>query len=131
MLSSLLVIIGLVLVVNELRHATTGVRQCSPAKAIQLMNHQRATVLDIREPTQFQAGHILSAHNIPVTHIKEQSKQLKKWQNRPMIVVANPGQPTKRLLDTLQQQGINDVYQLAGGISAWTANGLPLKTQEN
>ena len=124
MLSTGFVAILVLLLGNELKMKLSGVRQLSPQEIMLLLNHQQATVIDIRNAQLYQKGHILNAINIPQAQLIEQVAQLTK--DKPVILVCGNGQQSVGAGSKLNKQGFSQVVTLRDGINAWQQNKLPL-----
>ena len=57
---------------------TAGGPRISTAQAIELINRQDALVVDVRDPGDFAAGHILGAKNLPLARIEEGAGEIAK-----------------------------------------------------
>ena len=55
---------GTMLLYPMLKGATAG--SLSTAQAIQLINRDKAVVIDVCEPEEFAAGHVKGAKNVPL-----------------------------------------------------------------
>jgi hypothetical protein len=64
MLISLAVVSGALLLGPVIQGAAS--QGLSAAEAVQLMNREKAVVIDVCEPAEFSAGHIVGAKNIPL-----------------------------------------------------------------
>ena len=51
---------------------STGGPWVNPTQATQLINREDALVVDVRDPGEYGAGHILGAKNWPLDHLDEQ-----------------------------------------------------------
>lgn len=99
----------------------------SVEKAIDLINHEGAQVLDIRNATDFAGGHIVNAANVPFSEITTDNKKLViKYGKKPIIVVCYKGISSAKAVHTLKSIGMKDVFTLSGGIGAWMNANLPL-----
>ena len=49
-----------------------GASGLNPTQVVQLMNREKATVIDVCEPSEFAAGHILGAKNLPLAQLEAQ-----------------------------------------------------------
>ena len=95
-------------------------------QATQLINRQDALVLDVRDAAAYAGGHILGARNLPVARIDEKA-DLGKRKDRPLIVYCDSGARASKAAAALRQQGYTQVVNLAGGLGAWQAAGLPVE----
>lgn len=124
-LISLFVALLIWLLVEEAR-AKGLMGQLSPQEAVQLINRDRAVVIDIRNREAFQQGHIVDAINITEQELNKNSDKLVKYKNRPIILVCAAGQKAGALAVKLKNQKMEGVYVLAGGINAWKNAAMPL-----
>lgn len=83
---------------------------------------ERPYVIDVREPREFQQGHIPDAHLIPLGHLF--TDDIKLPAHRPIILVCRSGRRSRRAAFALQRQGCLNVAYVEGGMLAWEAAGL-------
>ena len=94
-------------------------------QATQLFNQGKAILLDVREETDFAAGHIRDAKNIPLKQLPARIAELGKLKAKSVIVVCASGVQSSKATAQLKNAGFNDVHSLDGGLTAWQAQGLP------
>ena len=99
----------------------------TPAQATHLINREDALVVDVRDPGEFGAGHILGAKNVPLARIDEGSPELAKRKDRPLVVYDDRGDRASKAVGALKKQGFSRVVNLSGGIGAWQQAGLPVE----
>jgi rhodanese-related sulfurtransferase len=75
---------------------------------------------------EFDAGHVVDSINIPSTKLKQRITELKKYKQKPIIVVCKLGQHSGEAAKVIQEAGHEDVFKLSGGITEWRAQSLPL-----
>ncbi len=109
----------------------SGAKSLSPQEAIRMINHEQATVLDVREPAEVKAGKILDSITIPLDKLGQQIDKLQKYKNSPVIVVCQSGSRSSRACGILRKHGFESVYNLQGGIMAWTSANLPLSKKKS
>lgn len=105
---------------------STGGPHVDTATATQLINREDALVVDVRDPGEFGAGHILGARNVPVERIAEKP-ELGKKKERPLIVYCDSGARAVKAAAALRAQGFTRVVTLSGGLGAWQSAGLPVE----
>jgi len=110
------------LLINEYLTQKKGPQALSTAAAIDAINHQDATVIDMRNADVFKAGHVVGSKNMPT----EPLTKLNKYKNKPLILVCERGLQSTSLAVKLRKQGFTNVMILAGGITAWKTANLPL-----
>ena len=105
----------------------TGGPWASTLEATRLINQKDAPMLDVREPAEFVAGHILGARNVPLAQIEARSAEFDKWKTKPVIVYCDSGSRANSAMAMLKQRGFVEVYNLSGGYPAWQQAGLPVE----
>lgn len=80
-----------------------------------------ATMLDIRENNEWNAGHAPGAVHVPVKNVASQAlKRLPK--GRPVIVTCRTGARSRGATRILREKGV-DAINLSGGMAAWESAG--------
>ena len=115
------------LVFSELRRKSRGLTHVEPQEAVKLINND-AVVIDIRSAEAFAKGHIVNARNIPLDELGPDNKKISKLGTKPVLAVCEAGMSSTRAVEALKKAGLESVYGLKGGISAWTEASLPLVT---
>lgn len=100
--------------------------QMDPQGATELINHRNALVVDVRPVADFSQGHIINAVNVPMNGLQNQLGQLKKHQDRPVIVSCRSGAQSSQACRQLRSAGFAEVYNLKGGMLAWQNANLPV-----
>jgi rhodanese-related sulfurtransferase len=103
-----------------------GVNSLAAAEAVRLMNHENGVVVDVCETSEFREGHIPGAVNAPLSALKDRMSDIEKYKDRPVIVSCRHGNRSVRGALWLRRHGFARVYSLAGGLSAWQRENLPL-----
>jgi rhodanese-related sulfurtransferase len=98
-------------------------------EATKMINQGNAAILDVRDADQFATGHLRDAKNIPHRELADRAREIERFKSKAVIVVCNSGVQSSRVLAQLRKMGFAQVYNLAGGISAWSAQGLPTTTK--
>jgi len=83
-------------------------------------------VVDVREPSEWQGGHIPNAVHIPFYRVDERAGEIDPA--RPVAVICGSGQRSMLAASLLKARGIEDVHNVEGGMTAWHAAGLPTTT---
>ena len=94
-------------------------------KAIALINHEHAAVIDLRSKEQFQQGHIIDAQSTTVSEMESHPKKLEKLRTKPILFVCANGLESQKVAALYTKKGYNS-YSLSGGLRSWVAAGLPL-----
>jgi rhodanese-related sulfurtransferase len=114
---------GLMLLWPMLRR---GAKSVSPSEAVLLINRNQAIVLDVRDDAEFAAGHINDARHIPLAKLDERLAELQKFRDKPVIVHCQSGVRSSKAAAALRKHEFTQVYELDGGVNAWTQAKLPL-----
>ncbi|MGW2014489.1 rhodanese-like domain-containing protein [Streptomyces sp. NPDC001927] len=81
------------------------------------------TVIDVRAPGEYAAGHLPGAHNIPLDRLAQAADVLKAAAARtPLLIVCASGARSAKGCAQLAALGI-DAATLEGGTAAWAAAG--------
>ena len=97
----------------------------STAEATHLINREDALVVDVRDPGEYGAGHVLGAKNVPLSRLDD--GDLTKRKERPVIVYCDGGERSGKAISALKKQGFTRVVNLSGGIKGWQQAGLPVE----
>ncbi|MCK7544261.1 rhodanese-like domain-containing protein [Marinobacter bryozoorum] len=103
-----------------------GGKKVSAQQAVNLINRDEAVVVDIRDRKEFNEGRITGSIHIPLNAIKDRAGELKKHQDKTVIVVDKMGQHAAMAVKQLNAEGYDNVVRLSGGIGDWKASSLPL-----
>jgi rhodanese-related sulfurtransferase len=80
--------------------------------------YRKAQLIDVREPQEFESGHILGARNIPVTQLKQRLVEIRK--DKPVYLYCQKSSRSSRAATILHKNGYEDLNQLKGGFKNWT-----------
>jgi phage shock protein E len=102
----------------------------SPEKVAEILKTQKDsyTILDVRTREEFDLGHLDSALLIPVDELETRYAELAK--NIPVIVYCRSGSRSVKAAALLVSKGFSQVYDMAGGINAWTSKGYPVVVED-
>jgi rhodanese-related sulfurtransferase len=84
-----------------------------------------ATILDVREPEEWAAGHAPGAIHIPLGDLPARLAELSDADAGTVAVTCRGGGRSSRAVAWLTQQGY-DVANLDGGMKAWQSAGKPM-----
>ncbi len=115
------------LVFTELQRKARGLTNIEPQDAVKLINSD-AVVIDLRNAEAFARGHIVNAKNIPFDELQANKDKIAKYAKQAIVAVCDGGMTSGKVVESMRKSGIENVYGLKGGISAWTQANLPLVT---
>lgn len=119
-------LIGLVLAYVIFEIKTGAGFGVSPQIAVNLINHKNAAVIDIRSTEEFAKNRIVGSLNMSISQLEARNKKLAKLGKKPIVVVCGLGKISESAVKKLKSEGFSNVYLLAGGITNWQKEGLPL-----
>lgn len=124
-LIAMAIVSGALLLWPSLGHRLTGINGVDVAGAIQLINHQDALVLDVREDKEYAEGHISRARHIPLGQLATRLRELEKYKGRPIVVSCRSGHRSAGACRILRRNGFEHVHNLTGGMLAWQQASMP------
>jgi len=92
--------------------------------ADRMVRGEEMLVIDVRRPVEHESGHIPGARNIPVTELATRLAELDPAV--PIAVACASSYRSAAAAGILERGGFTVVADLAGGVSAWIAAGLPV-----
>ena len=90
-----------------------------------LYNDPDVFMLDVREPDEYEAGHIPGITLIPMGEIADRLSEIPTDQE--VIVTCRTGNRSSQVVDFLRAQGFTNVHNMEGGIVAWEESGYPVE----
>lgn len=95
--------------------------------AVQLINREKAVVIDVCEANEFAAGHVGGAKNIPLSQLEEKLPGAVKNKALPVILVCQSGARSNRAVAVAKKLGYEQAQSLGGGLGAWRTANLPVE----
>lgn len=80
--------------------------------------YRKSQLIDVREPNEFEAGHILGARNIPLSQLKMRLKEIRP--DKPVYLYCQSGARSGRAAQLLYKKGYKDLAHLQGGFKKWS-----------
>ncbi len=80
--------------------------------------YRKAQLIDVREPNEFEAGHVIGARNIPLSQLKMRIKEIRP--DKPVYLYCQSGARSGRAAQLLYKKGYKDLSHLQGGFKKWT-----------
>lgn len=110
---------------GPLQQRLRGIRTVPVSEAVRLINRERAIVIDVRNPEEFQGGHIPAALNLPLKGLAARLGDIEKHRQRPVILSCRTSQRSLAAASVLAKAGFSSPIVLAGGFTAWQSENLP------
>jgi rhodanese-related sulfurtransferase len=95
--------------------------------AVQLINREKAVVIDVCEADEFAAGHVGGAKNIPLGELEVKLPGIVKNKALPVILVCQSGARSARAVAVAKKLGYEQAQSLGGGLGAWRTANLPVE----
>ena len=121
----LALVAGALLLVPMLKSATQG--GLTAAMAVQLINREKAVVIDVCGADEYRAGHVVGAKNVPLADLEARLPAVVKNKALPLIMVCASGARAARAAAVAKKLGYANAQVLSGGIKAWSAAGMPVE----
>jgi rhodanese-related sulfurtransferase len=99
----------------------------STVDAVQLINREKAIVVDVSEKEEFASGHIGGARNVPLNQLEQRLPETVKNKAVPLLLVCPNGARANRALGVAKKLGYDKAQVLAGGLRAWKDANLPVE----
>ncbi len=95
--------------------------------AVQLINREKAVVIDICEAAEYAAGHVGGSRNIPIGQLEAKLPGVVKNKALPLILVCQSGARSGRAVAIAKKLGYAQAQSLGGGLAEWKAANLPIE----
>jgi rhodanese-related sulfurtransferase len=102
-------------------------RDLSPERVAEILERGEAQLIDVREPYEYEAGHIKEARHIELEHLASRAGDIDK--ERPVIFQCRLGARSGMAAQAFLASGY-DAYSMAGGLEAWAEKELPLEPED-
>ena len=91
-----------------------------PAPAALARQLETTTLVDVREPVEWNAGHLRDAIHIPLQQLPRRLDEIPR--DRDVVVYCRSGGRSARAVDLMRQHGFTRVKNLAGGLHKWATD---------
>jgi rhodanese-related sulfurtransferase/transcriptional regulator with XRE-family HTH domain len=103
-------------------------RMIGPREAEALVASEDVDVVDVREPNEFDDGHLPRARNVPLGTLKSKPKShLPEDEKKKVLFVCARGMRSMTAAEIAESAGRTEIYSLEGGTAAWRDAGLPIE----
>jgi rhodanese-related sulfurtransferase len=76
-----------------------------------------AIALDVREPSEFESGHVMGAQHIPLGELPRRHDEVP--EGRPILAYCGHGERASSAASILERAGRGPLLNMYGGVSAW------------
>jgi rhodanese-related sulfurtransferase len=108
--------------------AQSRVREVSVDEAQRKLESRKATLIDVREESEWKAAHARGAQHMGKGVIERDIEQRIPDKATEIILYCGGGFRSALAADNIQKMGYTNVLSLAGGWRAWQAAGAPVDT---
>lgn len=95
--------------------------------AVQIINQEKAVVVDVCGADEFAAGHVAGAKHIPLNELAQKLPGVVKNKELPVIFVCQSGMRSSSAVRIAKGLGYLKAQSLSGGLSSWRAANLPVE----
>lgn len=104
-----------------------GAAGINPTEAVQLINREKAVVVDVCSPQEFAAGHVTGAKNVPLAELEGKLGSVVKNKGVPLLLVCASGVRSRKAVAIARKLGYDNARSLTGGMGAWRSASLPVQ----
>lgn len=107
--------------------AISRVREVDVDEARRKLESGKAKLIDVREESEWEAGHARGAEHMGKGVIERDIEQRVPDKTAELILYCGGGFRSALSADNLQKMGYTNVASMAGGWRAWQAAGAPME----
>ena len=108
-----------------MRDARAEIREVTPLETDHLRANPRAALVDVREGSEWEQGHIPGAHHVAKSYLEQQIEAYVPDRSTPVVLYCAGGVRSLFAGQTLRAMGYQDVVSMSGGFEQWKSLGLP------
>ena len=105
----------------------TGGGSLTAQGAVQLINRERAVMIDVRDAAEYAAGHATGARNVPLDQLEQKLPGTVKNKSVPVLLMCASGARAQRALATAKKLGYEQAQVVGGGLKSWKEANLPIE----
>lgn len=105
-----------------------GPGRVTPAEARRRTADGAAVLLDVRETSEWNAGRAPDAVHLPLSRLAAGQTLPASASGRPVVVICRSGHRSRQAARILAGRG-TDAVDVTGGLTAWAAEGLPVRNR--
>lgn len=103
-----------------------GVKDIDVQTAHQWQDRRGTFVLDVREPQEYEEAHVSGVTLIPLGQLSARVSEIESQRDKPLLIICRGGVRSARACLTLAEQGFTNTFNVAGGMTAWKRQQLPV-----
>jgi rhodanese-related sulfurtransferase len=98
----------------------------APERVAELSRAGEIQLVDVREPYEHEAGRIAGARHVELVNLTAEAESL---VGLPIVFYCRTGARSGMATQAFASSGF-EAYNLAGGLEAWVASGLPIEPED-
>lgn len=95
--------------------------------AVQLINKEKALVVDVRTPAEFATGTIAGAKNVELAQLAEKLPAVAKSKEQAIVLICASGNRSQGAARVAKRLGYARAQSMAGGMGAWRSANMPVQ----
>jgi rhodanese-related sulfurtransferase len=101
--------------------------EVSPAAVADRIDSGGIQLVDVREPYEWEAGHIAGARHVELEHLASSAETIDR--DTPVVFQCRVGSRSAMAAQAFRTAGY-EAYSMDGGLTAWAEQGLPLEPED-
>ena len=97
-----------------------------PDELLEMMNKNECIIIDVREQFEYESGHIDGSVLVPMYDVFNDISLVKKYKDKKIVLVCSSGHRSYYTGKFLEENGIENVYNLYNGLYGWEIEEKPL-----
>ena len=110
-----------------LREARAQIKEVTPQE-VDALPAGAATIVDVREASEWEQGHLPGAHHVSKSYIEQQIEAVAPDRDAPVILYCAGGVRSLFAGQTLSEMGYTNVASMSSGFQGWKSAGLEFET---
>jgi sulfur-carrier protein adenylyltransferase/sulfurtransferase len=110
-----------------LQQVKAEIEEMDAGEARALLESDSAAVVDVREQSEWDEGHLPGAVHVPRGHLESRIEAAAPDRDRTVLLYCASGSRSAFAAKTLEELGYDRVISLAGGFTDWKRNGFPFE----
>lgn len=106
------------------KNGSDSYEEISPEALVPLLEKDEVVLIDVRNQTEWEEGHIEGARHLMLGHLEDRLDEVGK--ERPIVMQCQSGARSAIAMSVMQRAGFENVKNLTGGFSAWQKKQLPV-----
>jgi rhodanese-related sulfurtransferase len=134
-----LFLVAFLIFTEQRKGSPSGFENVSVQEAKEMVEKGDVFILDVRTPDEFNSSHIEGATLIPVSSVSGSNlssdrllkARIDEVPKKKILVYCRTGRRSNTASTMLVNAGYSQVYNMEGGITAWTDAGYPVVSSED